>query len=518
VNILVNEITLSVDEKRILNSLMKLGGIAFIDDLARISGFSISKLNALSMLLKSKGLVRDERETRIYLRAREELLLYYKVGLPEKNIGKILLEKGETSIEEIEKILAEKFSADKVRIGLMWLKKRGWIRFERRNNRTYIVLTETGREKILSETDEEKFLKIIGLKRIVLFEEIPVNLRPIVNIFLRRKLIEKVERSVVKIIATQLGIDVYKNKYPVVVEITRLTRDHIVKGDWRKYRIKEYDLTARPPIVFPGKKHPYIMFLEEVRRILIGMGFEEARGPLVEAEFWNFDALFQAQDHPAREVHDSYILKYPGQANLDRYCEYVNRVKLTHENGWITGSRGWRYKWSFDLARRLVLRSQTTAVSMRTLYGKRKPPVKMFVIGKVFRPETLDSRHSMEFTQVEGIVLGEGLNLKHLLGYLRQFALELGFKKIRFKPGYFPFTEPSVEAFAYHPKEGWIEILGSGLFRPEVLIPLGIDYPRVQCLAWGIGIGRLAMIKLGIDDIRELHSQDLRWLREKGYG
>jgi len=517
VNILVNEITLSVDEKRILNSLMELGGIAFIDDLARISGFSISKLNALSMLLKSKGLIKDERETRIYLRAREELLLYYKVGLPEKNIGKILLEKGETSIEEIEKILAEKFSADKVRIGLMWLKKRGWIRFEKRDGKTYVVLTELGKKKIMSETDEEKLLKIIGSKKMVLLQEIPIDLRSTVDIFLKRKLVEKIEKKIVKIVATQLGIDVYRNKYPVIVEITRLTKEHIIRGDWKRYRIKEYDLTAMPPIVFPGKKHPYIVFLEEVRRILIGMEFEEARGPLVEAEFWNFDALFQAQDHPAREVHDSYILKHPNQAILNRYSEYIDKVKNTHENGWITGSKGWRYKWRFDLARRLVLRSQTTAVSMRTLYEKRNPPVKMFVIGKVFRPETLDNRHSMEFTQVEGIVLGEGLNLKHLLGYLRQFALELGFKKIRFKPGYFPFTEPSVEAFAYHPKEGWIEILGSGLFRPEVLIPLGIDYPRIQCLAWGIGIGRLAMIKLGINDIRELHSQNLQWLREKEY-
>jgi phenylalanyl-tRNA synthetase alpha chain len=105
------------------------------------------------------------------------------------------------------------------------------------------------------------------------------------------------------------------------------------------------------------------------------------------------------------------------------------------------------------------------------------------------------------------------MNVRNLMGFLAEFSKNLGFKEVKFKPAYFPFTEPSVEAYVKHEKLGWIEIAGSGLFRPEMLIPLGYDYPRVQALAWGIGIGRLAMIKLGLEDIRELHSQNLEYLR-----
>jgi phenylalanyl-tRNA synthetase alpha chain len=241
------------------------------------------------------------------------------------------------------------------------------------------------------------------------------------------------------------------------------------------------------------------------------MGFEEYDGPYVEEEFWNFDLLFQAQDHPAREIHDSYILKKPKKGIIEN-AELMERVRKTHENGWITGSRGWKYKWNPDITRRLVLRTQTTAVSMRYLNEHKEPPIKMFCISKVFRPDVLDSKHAMEFTQLEGIIGDNKITLRHLLGLLKNFAKTLGLGEVKFRPGYFPFTEPSVESFVKHPKLGWVEFVGAGMFRPEVLKPLAIKFPVI---AWGIGFDRLAMIRLGINDIRELYSKRLDLLREK---
>ncbi len=336
----------------------------------------------------------------------------------------------------------------------------------------------------------------------------------VVRELVKRGLVEIDESKEVYLEITDLGEAVLSGRLTVRREVARLSRELIESGRWREVEIKAYDVTSMPPTVYPGKPHPYVEFLDEVREILVGMGFLEVKSPIVEAEFWNFDALFQAQDHPAREVHDSYAVSVPaGPADI-KDLKLVEKIKRAHETGEGTGSTGWGYEWDFDIARRLILRSQMTAASARTLAGTPNPPLKIFAIDRVFRPEALDRTHSMEFHQCEGVVLAEGLNVRHLLGYLEEFAKRLGFGEVMFRPAYFPFTEPSVEAYVRHPRLGWIEIAGSGLFRPEILIPMGYDYPKVQALAWGIGIGRLAMVKLGIGDIRQLHSQDLAFLRK----
>jgi len=512
---LLKEVVLSDEEIRIINSLKKLRGRAELRKLSEISGFDVSKLNAIGAILKAKGLIKEMREVHVILRASPELIEYAQDKTPERALLEAVYKHGELALNELQEVLPEKYR-DRINIAVAWARRKGWIEIISKDGVRVLKVSGKGLRYVDKLDMDEKLMKIIVNRGVARVEDIPEELKGYIKILVKRGLVEKDEEKVIFFELTELGRNVAEGKYRIICEVTRLTRDIIVSGEWRRIRIKKYDVTARPPVIYPGKKHPYLEFLEEVRRILIGMGFEEVQGPLVELEFWNFDALFQAQDHPAREIHDSYILKHPREALLEEN-EYVKRIRDTHEKGWITGSKGWGYKWDFSIARRLILRSQTTAVSVRTLYRRNRPPLKVFTIDKVFRPETLDSKHSMEFHQVEGIVLAEGLNLKHLLGYLKQFALELGFKKIKFKPAYFPFTEPSVEAYVYHPKLGWIEILGAGLFRPEVLVPLGIDYPRVQCLAWGIGIGRLAMIRLGIDDIRYLHSQDLNWLRNHSY-
>jgi phenylalanyl-tRNA synthetase alpha chain len=230
----------------------------------------------------------------------------------------------------------------------------------------------------------------------------------------------------------------------------------------------------------------------------------------VELEFWNCDALFMPQDHVAREVHDIYHIKTPKGPGRIAYPLLLQQVGRTHEDGWTTKSTGWSYKFSPDVTRQLVLRSQTTAVSMRYLAEHHEAPLRMFCIDRNFRPEKFDATHSAEFLQCEGIIGGEGLTLRDLLGYLRAISEGVGIEKIRFKPGYFPFTEPSVEGFIHIPGIGWREALPGGMFRPEVTKPLGIDFP---VLAWGIGIDRLAMAALDIHDIRELCTHNLAQLR-----
>ena len=321
------------------------------------------------------------------------------------------------------------------------------------------------------------------------------------------------KRIVLKLGLTDKGKIALKKKIIKPAKlVTRITPDIILERKWEEVIFKKFDVTVEVPVIYPSRKHPYMELLDEIREILISMGFEEMRGPHVELEFWNFDVLFQAQDHPAREIHDTFYLKYP---KCGRVCdeELMKRIKLTHENGWITGSKGWRYSWSPRRALNLILRTQTTAVSVRTLYEKGEGEYRCFALDRVFRPETLDAKHSMEFYQLEGIIVGKNVTFRNLLGFFNEFAKRLELGKVKIKPAYFPFTEPSVEGFIKHPKLGWIEVFPGGMFRPEVLLPLGIKECNVA--AWGIGIDRIAMSILGIDDIRLLFSQDLNFLRER---
>ncbi len=491
------EVYLSRGEIKLLRRLYEAGGKARLENL----GLDRSKASAWSILLKEKGLVEIKERRKRYITLSERGWHHLKEGLPEEKLLLLLKEgQGKLSLD----MLREKMDPDELNIAIGEGKKKGIIELSRSKEGMIVIMVN-------DEVPERDILERIAKERVSLDEidpQIASNLR-------KRGLIEIAEEAEAELSLTEKGLAAARGEIKIVEEIGKLTRDLILTGEWKKKKLKTYNVKAEPPITYPGKPHPYVHFLEEVREILIGMGFVEVKSPIVEAEFWNFDALFQAQDHPAREVHDSYQVAFPSaEADLSRYSEFVEKVRQTHENGWKTGSKGWEYKWSFDIARRLILRSQTTAASARTLAKGLKIPSKIFAIDKVFRPETLDKTHAIEFHQCEGVVLSENMNVRHLMGFLAEFAKQLGFKEVRFKPAYFPFTEPSVEAYVKHEKMGWIEIAGSGLFRPEMLIPMGYDYPRIQALAWGIGIGRLAMIRLGLDDIRELHSQNLEYLRK----
>lgn len=404
---------------------------------------------------------------------------YTENGLPEKNLVE-LLSKGTSSFEEARKKI-KNFD-----IALQWVKKKK------------LVEIKNGKLRLLKKIE---FEEQDALRKISEEKEVDEN---ILKILMERKLVEKIAHEIERLAREVEG-----------KEITQLTPELIKSGLWKNAKgFAPYDTRVNPPKkIFPGKPHPYRQVVNDLRQKLIGLGFVEARGPLVESEFWNFDALFMPQEHPARtNMHDAFIVKTDSQAKvLDK--DLWERVKATHEFGWITGSKGWG-KWNFSLASRLVLRSQTTAVSARKLSSLKNEdiPHKMFIIDRVFRHDVIDAKHLIDFDHAEGIVVGENLSFRNLLGYLKETCKMLGVGKINFKPSYFPFTEPSVEIYAQIKKLGWVEIGGAGLMRPEVTIPLGVEKP---VLAWALGITRLAMIKLGISDIRQIYSNNIQWLREK---
>ncbi|KAI9123589.1 hypothetical protein K1719_004889 [Acacia pycnantha] len=299
--------------------------------------------------------------------------------------------------------------------------------------------------------------------------------------------------------------------------VTDLTRDNLQSGEWKELEFKEYNYSAKGQPLEGGCLHPLLKVRHQLKQIFLCMGFEEMpTNNFVESSFWNFDTLFQPQQHPARDSHDTFFLSAPSTA---KYMpeDYVERVKDVHEVGGY-GSRGYAYDWKREEANKNILRTHTTAVSSRMLYQlAQKPfaPKKYFSIDRVFRNEAVDRTHLAEFHQIEGLVCDRGLTLRDLIGVLHDFFSRMGMTTLKFKPAYNPYTEPSMEIFSYH--EGlkkWVEVGNSGMFRPEMLRPMGLP-EDVQVIAWGLSLERPTMILYGIDNIRDLfgHKVDLGLIR-----
>jgi phenylalanyl-tRNA synthetase alpha chain len=295
-------------------------------------------------------------------------------------------------------------------------------------------------------------------------------------------------------------------------ELDRVTSEMLVRGTWKGKRLRPIDVEAEAPRFFPGRRHPVRDFIREVREAYVSMGFEELEGNSVQPAFWNFDALFIPQNHPGREMQDTFYVKGGSDRGLKRKGLVAN-VAATHESGWRTGSKGWRYSWSIEEARRLVLRTHNTVLSVRALADSGEAETRVFAVSKVYRNENLDYKHLAEFYQMDGIIVGKGLSSRHLIGFLREFYKKLGMSDVKIWPTYFPYTEPSLQIVGYSEvAKDWVELGGSGVFRPEVTMPLGV---RVPVLAWGPGIERLMLLRYGLDDIRDIYGDDLGWLRAR---
>ncbi len=451
-----------------------------IDEAAKISGMKRDAVIKAAYLLQEKGYVEVKEISWNEFELTQEGMDYLNNGLPEERIVEELKE-GRKSIKELE----EKFGKKIVGIAIGNLRKKNAVKVER----GFVELVK------IPDFPEKDALEIISKDRRAKVD------KSILRELLRRKLIRAEELKEVRIRIIK------KPEVELKEKISDLTPEILLSGSWKDKEFLEYDIKIPSKEIFAAKIHPYERIIRECRKIFLEMGFTEIKGHYVQPAFWNFDALFQPQDHPAREMQDTFY--------LDRYVDldnvFVERVKQTHENGWITGSKGWGGKWDLQKAKQLVLRTHTTAITIHYLALNPEPPVKAFCIDRVYRRESIDATHLPEFDQLEGVVLDRDVGFRHLLGLLREFFIKMGFENVRFRPGYFPYTEPSVEPEVYVEGLGWIELGGAGVFRKEVTEPLGI---KGKVLAWGLGIGRLAMLRLGMKDLRRLYVPDIGWLRK----
>ncbi|XP_067119178.1 phenylalanine--tRNA ligase alpha subunit isoform X2 [Centruroides vittatus] len=413
-----------------------------------------------------------EEGQEVISRGSHEALLYHAV--PEDGIS--------------QKELMQKVPNAKV--GFSKAMSAGWIRLDKKVDNGPKVFRK------VDNIDDEVQQLLIKIKEMK-FDDVSDNLKQDLK---KRKLLQEIT---IKSYQIDKGSSFSTS---IMKQETDLTSEMISSGSWKQKSFKPYNFDALGLLPDCGHLHPLMKVRSEFRQIFLEMGFAEMpTNNFVESSFWNFDALFQPQQHPARDEHDTFFLSDP-QYCIDLPKDYMEKVKKVHSEGGY-GSIGYRYDWKLEEAQKNVLRTHTTAVSARMLYKlaqQKFTPTKYFSIDRVYRNETLDATHLAEFHQIEGVVADYNLTLGDLIGTLHQFFSKLGIEKLRFKPAYNPYTEPSMEVFSYH--EGlkkWVEIGNSGIFRPEMLLPMGLP-KQVTVIAWGLSLERPTMIKYGIDNIRDL--------------
>ncbi len=466
---------LTQNEKRLL-AILEKEKKADAPHLANLLDATPEAVVQWAHLAQDKGLVTVERVVAKEFGYTDEGKVYVKNGLPETQLLRFILPG--TMLADLQKHEAFK-------IGFGQLRKKGLVKVEGTSvKKTAGASTDADEAAIRNPSDADPKTKEL----------------------IKRGLLQESETVRYAIAITPAGLSLVKQGLDLRGESGTLTRDQIISGEWKNANLRKYDVTKLPKKAYPGKIHPYQRIIGEMREILLEMGFTELYGGIVQQSYWNFDALFQPQDHPAREMQDTFYLKET--LPLPKGFE---KVKAMHECGGETSSTGWGGVWKEEKAEQCVLRTHTTSVSIQYLANNPNPPVKAFCIGRVYRRETIDTTHLAEFEQLEGIVMDENVSFGNLLGILREFYNRMGFKSVRFKPSFYPYTEPSLDAEVYVDGIGWIEMGGAGVFREEVTAPIGINYP---VLAWGLGVSRIAMLRLGLKDLRLLHKSDVAFLRE----
>jgi len=493
--------SLSVNEVKILPWLneQKVGRISEKSNLEEVS-----VLRALEYLEKKKIVNLNKKERKI-IEIGVNGSLYKSKGLPERRLLKVMENSKIVSLHDARKI--SNLNDEEFRASIGVLKKKDLIDLKNNN-----LVLKQNKIEISKKMPEEIILESLPLS----FDSLPEELRKTLkNLENRKDLIDIKEEKITEISVTELGKKLMglKIKSNFIEQITPkiLGKDSLWKG--KKFR--RYDVTSSLPKIHGGKRHFVLQSSDYARKIWTEMGFREMTGNMIQSSFWNFDALFTAQDHPVRDMQDTFFLNEKLK-EINANKKIIQAVKKSHEGSLKEiKSRGWNYKWNEEEAKKLVLRTHTTCLSAQTLSTLKKEnlPAKFFALGKCFRNETVDWSHGFEFNQTEGIVIDENANFRHLLGYLKLFFKKMGFEKVRFRPAYFPYTEPSVEIDVYHKeKEKWLELGGAGIFRPEVVIPLLGE--NIPVLAWGPGFDRILMDYYEIKDLRELYKNDIAQLRK----
>lgn len=453
-------------EKQIIKSL-KESKSSTPEKLVESTKLSIDQVRRGMEWLKLKGLADIQETEKTFLRLGKNGLDAKNNGLPERKLVNEIQE-GPKSFEEIRNILKSDFNA-----AIANAKKNDWIQIEKGESSSKISL----KGKALP-SPEEKLIDFLGTE-----EKLVNDIEDIDALTLLKKRPDFITENFTK----------FKT-----ISLSEKAKDIDVDSS-----TGAIDVEAKVPATYVARIHPLKETINEIREIFVSLGFSEVLGNLAQPSFWNFDALFTPQDHPAREMQDTFYLK-DMKASKFATSTQINQVSRSHK-------KGWRYDWNMSEAQRMALRTHTTCVTIKHLADNKPDESRIFSLGRVFRNEKVSYKHLAEFNQVEGIVIGKNVTLRDLMGLQEEFYRRIGLTKIKFWPTFFPYTEPSLQSMVYNDRLGkWIELFGMGIFRPEVTKPLGITKP---VLAWGGGIERIAMLKYGLDDVREFYNNNLNWLR-----
>ncbi|APE94658.1 phenylalanine--tRNA ligase subunit alpha [Halodesulfurarchaeum formicicum] len=475
-----------------------------IDDLAAQLEEKPETVTGAAFALEEAGLlsVTDRTETQVSLT--EEGATYATDGLPEVRLYEAAIEAGaaDEPVPMGEVLGAAALDGPAVDIALSNFARKGYGSID------------SGQLSATPEADPADDEEAQALKRLAAGESLAEeSLR---DRLASRNLIEVTERTRRAVTLTEAGVTELMAGVEATERVDRLTPAHLQSGEWEAVTFAEYNVEAAAETPTPGKRHVLRQTAKRVKEVLVGMGFQEMAGPHVDADFWINDCLFMPQDHPARTHWDRFALENPRR--IDELPEdLLERVERAHREGVGEDGEGYHSPWSRDFAAELALRGHTTSLSARYLSGEQvgelEPPQRYFSVEKAYRNDTLDATHLLEFFQIEGWVMAEDLTVRDLMGTFREFYSQFGITDLQFKPTYNPYTEPSFELFGRHPEtDELIEIGNSGIFRPEMLEPLGVE---ADVMAWGLALERLLMLITGFEDIRDVHGTlvDLDFLR-----
>jgi phenylalanyl-tRNA synthetase alpha chain len=484
-----------------------------LGEVARLTGIDQAQVSAAATEAAQQGFFKVEEREREELTVSDGAKGLIDAGLPEIRAAQRLdAAGGKLAMGEFAAWAKQEGIA--VNDAIKWGTARGAIERAKAENGAVLVLTSAGRKLLAAPDADLRLLNKLGYQGSSFLDELGPDDEPkrASELLARRPELAKIKKRTSRTLSlTETGATAFATRVREIVERNTLTSEDLESGSWRdpSYKLRPYDVTLAAKEVFPAKIHPVRKIIEQTRRAFLEMGFTEVASPMVESAFWNFDALFQPQDHPAREMQDTFYMRHPAEVPLPD-AKIVEPVRRTHEDGWETGSEGWGYKWSPERSKQVVLRTHTTAATIRALAANPNPPGKFFCVGWTYRNETISFKHLPVFHQVDGIIIDEEANLASLMGTLQEFYSKMGFGRVKFKPAFYPYTEPSVDVVVYMESRGkWLEMGGAGIFRPEVTLPLGCKYP---VLAWGLGIERLAMLRFGLSDIRDLYGTNLNEL------
>ena len=448
----------------------------------------------------------------------------------EKKIISSLKENSKQSPESLEK--STNLSPDQIRRGIEWLKLKD-LAIVNESKTSLISLGKNGLESIEKGLPERQLLNSLkdGPKKLsdlqkqlgpvfgpamglarknnwVKADSDSISLNNAPEEIPAEKIIQQIGKEKIpkeKIDSSELSVLLKRPDF--VIEDVVKTKEITLSDSAKTLELSDssgaIDVEAKVPQVFVARTHPLKDTIDEIREIFVTLGFSEIIGNMTQSSFWNFDALFTPQDHPARELQDTFYLDGISAKKIAT-PEQIRKVSDSHK-------KNWRYQWDINEARKMVLRTHTTCVTIKHLAETKPDEARVFSLGRVFRNEKVSYKHLVEFNQIEGVVVGKNATLRDLMGIQREFYKRIGITKIKFWPTFFPYTEPSLQTMVYNERLGkWVELFGMGIFRPEVTKPLGITKP---VLAWGGGIERIAMLKYGLDDVREFYNNNLNWLR-----